>query len=99
MRNNIRTSFPPEVARPPAYLSLGRAGIAIFAVSILNYSNMSKFIILHLSSGNKPVYINVEQIAYFHAIEKCTKVMISGKDAGLNITESVDEIDVLIRKD
>ena len=87
------------MARPPTLLSPGRAGIAIFAVSILNYSNMSKFIILHLSSGNKPVYINVEQIAYFHAIEKCTKVMISGKDAGLNITESVDEIDVLIRKD
>lgn len=94
----VRTSFPPEVARPPTLLSLGQAGIAIFAVSILNYSNMSKFIILHLNSGNKPIYVNVEQITHFFALDKGTKVMISGKDTGLNITESVDEIDVLIRK-
>lgn len=75
------------MARPPTHLSLGRAGIAIFAVSILNYSNMSKFIELHAFVGGSPIYVNADNIV---SIVDGAVMVINGKP--IEVREKSSEI-------
>lgn len=58
---------------------------------------MSKFIILHQQSGNKPVFVNVGLIMYFSQMDGYTKVMLAGKDTGINVVERADDIDSMIK--
>ena len=87
------------MARPPTHLSLGRAGIAIFAVSILNYSNMSKFIELtKFSQKEEPstYYVNVDSIDVFRKIGSYTAIELSGGKS-ISVKESPESIICRIR--
>ena len=78
--------------KPWIIIRTGRI-IAIFVVQTSNYSNMSKFIILHKSQCKQTIYLNSDYIVRFEWTGNQTMVYMTQNDTSLyGVSETPEEI-------